>query len=41
MTKTIATERLELVWLSPELVEAILHGSRDELGFAVPDDWPD
>ena len=41
VTETIATERLELVWLSPELVEAILDGRRDELAFAVPDDWPD
>jgi RimJ/RimL family protein N-acetyltransferase len=41
VTETIATERLELVWLSPELVEALLDGRRDELGFAVPDDWPD
>jgi ribosomal-protein-alanine N-acetyltransferase len=41
VTETIATERLELVWLSPELVEAILEGRRDELEFAVPDDWPD
>ncbi len=41
MTETIATERLELVWLSPPLVEAILDGSRDDLGFEVPNDWPD
>ena len=41
MTETIATERLELVWLSPELVGALLDGRRDELEFAVPDDWPD
>jgi [ribosomal protein S5]-alanine N-acetyltransferase len=41
VTETIASERLELVWLSPELVEALLDGRRDELGFAVPDDWPD
>jgi ribosomal-protein-alanine N-acetyltransferase len=41
VTETIATERLELVWLSPALVEAILEGRRDELEFAVPDDWPD
>ena len=41
MTETIATERLELGWLSPELVAAILNGRREELGFAVPDDWPD
>jgi RimJ/RimL family protein N-acetyltransferase len=41
VTETIATERLELVWLSPELVETILDGSRDDLAFAVPHDWPD
>jgi RimJ/RimL family protein N-acetyltransferase len=41
VTETIATERLELVWLSPPLVEAILDGSRDDLGFEVPNDWPD
>jgi len=41
MTETITTERLELVWLSPELGEAILDGPRDALGFAVPEDWPD
>ena len=41
MTETIETERLELVWLSPQLVEAILDGRNDELDFTVPDDWPD
>ena len=41
MTETIATERLELVWLSPELVGALLDGRRDELEFGFPDDWPD
>jgi RimJ/RimL family protein N-acetyltransferase len=41
VTETIATERLELVWLSPPLVEVILDGSRDDLGFEVPNDWPD
>jgi len=41
VTETIETERLELVWLSPQLVEAILDGRHDELGFTVPDDWPD
>jgi RimJ/RimL family protein N-acetyltransferase len=41
VTETISTERLELVWLSPQLVEAILGGSRDDLGFEVPNDWPD
>jgi len=41
MTETIETERLELVWLSPQLVEAILEARHDELGFTVPDGWPD
>jgi ribosomal-protein-alanine N-acetyltransferase len=41
MTETVITERLELVCFSPELVGALLDGRRDELGFAVPDDWPD
>ena len=41
MTETIVTERLELVWLSPDLVAAILDGPREELGFTVPDVWPD
>ena len=41
MTDLIASERLELVWLSPELIGALLDGRRDELPFAVPDDWPD
>jgi ribosomal-protein-alanine N-acetyltransferase len=41
VTETIATERLELVWLSPELVGALLDGRSKELEFAVPDDWPD
>ena len=41
MTETIETERLELVWLSPQLIEAILAGRHAELGFTVPDGWPD
>ena len=41
MTDPIPTERLELVWLSPELIAAILDGRRDEIAFAIPDDWPD
>ena len=41
MTGPIASERLELVWLSPELIEALLDGRRDELPFGVPDNWPD
>jgi RimJ/RimL family protein N-acetyltransferase len=41
MSETIATERLDLVWLSPELIEALLDDRRDALDFAVPGDWPD
>jgi RimJ/RimL family protein N-acetyltransferase len=41
VTGPIATERLELVWLSPEMIEALLDGRRDELSFAVPEAWPD
>jgi len=41
----VRTNRLELVWLSPELLEELLAGRRAEAerlgGFAIPDDWPD
>jgi ribosomal-protein-alanine N-acetyltransferase len=41
----IRSERLELVWLSPQLIEALLEGRREEAeqiaGFAVPAGWPD
>ncbi|MDX6505679.1 MAG: [ribosomal protein S5]-alanine N-acetyltransferase [Gaiellaceae bacterium] len=43
--ETLVSERLELVWLSPEWIDALLHGRRDDAertgGFAVPKDWPD
>jgi RimJ/RimL family protein N-acetyltransferase len=43
--ETVCSERLELVWLSPELIEALLAGRRDAAerlgGFAVPDAFPD
>ncbi|MDP9232429.1 MAG: GNAT family N-acetyltransferase [Actinomycetota bacterium] len=43
--EVIQSERLDLVWLSPELLEALLAGRREEAertaGFAVPADWPD
>lgn len=43
--ETIRAERLELVWLSPELLEALLAGRREEAerlgGFAIPAGWPD
>jgi ribosomal-protein-alanine N-acetyltransferase len=42
---TVRTKRLELVWLSPELLEELLAGRREKAerigGFAIPDDWPD
>jgi ribosomal-protein-alanine N-acetyltransferase len=42
---TVHTERLELVWLSPELVEALVDDRRADAarigGFAIPQDWPD
>ena len=37
----IETERLRLVWLSAEAMEALLGGDRDELPYDVPADWPD
>lgn len=43
--ETIASERLDLVWFSPEAIRALLDDSRDEVervgGFALPDGWPD
>jgi [ribosomal protein S5]-alanine N-acetyltransferase len=43
--ETVRSERLELVWLSPELIEALLAGRRDEAarlgGFAIPEGFPD
>ena len=36
----IRTERLQLVWLTAEAMEALL-GGRAELPYAVPPDWPD
>ena len=41
MTDPITTDRLELVWLSPELIAAILDGRRDEIAFLFPDGWPE
>ena len=38
--ETIVTDRLELVWLSPDAIASILDGS-PEAGLAVPRDWPD
>jgi RimJ/RimL family protein N-acetyltransferase len=38
--KTVRTERLELVWLSPEQIETVVNG-RPDVDFAIPHDWPD
>lgn len=42
---TIQSERLDLVWLSLEYIEALLDGRLDEAeaigGFTLPGDWPD
>jgi len=37
----IETERLRLVWLTEESMDALVGGRRGELPFAVPPDWPD
>lgn len=37
----IETERLQLVWLTAEAMDAVLEGRRDELPYAVPPEWPD
>src|SRR5436305_14950814 len=41
----IASERLELVSMSPGFIDAVLEGQRDEAeslaGIALPEDWPD
>jgi RimJ/RimL family protein N-acetyltransferase len=37
----IETERLRLVWLTAEAMDALLGGRREELPYAVPADWPD
>ena len=41
LVETIESERLELVWLSSEMIEALLEGRHDALDFDVPPDWPD
>ena len=41
----VRSERLELVWLSPQLIEALLDGRSEEAarigGFAIPPGFPD
>ena len=41
----IRTRRLELVWMSPAFLEALLESARDDaarvLGAELPGDWPD
>jgi ribosomal-protein-alanine N-acetyltransferase len=43
--ETVRSERLELVWLSPQLIEALLEGRPEEAarigGFAIPVGFPD
>ena len=43
--ETLLSERLELVWLPPESLDALLAGRREDVersgDFAIPDDWPD
>jgi [ribosomal protein S5]-alanine N-acetyltransferase len=43
--ETVRSERLELVWLSPQLVETLLDGGREEAarigGFVIPAGFPD
>jgi [ribosomal protein S5]-alanine N-acetyltransferase len=37
----IETERLQLVWLTAEAMDALLAGRRGVLPYTVPPDWPD
>jgi RimJ/RimL family protein N-acetyltransferase len=37
----IRSERLELVWLTADAMDALLGGRHDELPYTVPPDWPD
>jgi RimJ/RimL family protein N-acetyltransferase len=37
----IRSERLELVWLTADAMDALLGGRHDELPYTVPSDWPD
>jgi RimJ/RimL family protein N-acetyltransferase len=37
----IETERLRLVWLTAEAMDALLAGRSHELTYTVPPDWPD
>lgn len=43
--EVITSERLDLVWLSPDYMDALLAGRLEEAeqigGFVLPDDWPD
>jgi ribosomal-protein-alanine N-acetyltransferase len=43
--EVITSERLDLVWLSLEYMDALLDGRREEAerigGFVLPGDWPD
>jgi RimJ/RimL family protein N-acetyltransferase len=37
----IETERLRLIWLTEEAMDALVGGRRGELPYRVPPDWPD
>ena len=37
----IETERLRLVWLTADAMDALLRGWHDRLPYAVPPGWPD
>ena len=43
--EVIQSDRLDLVWLSPDYIEALLAGRLEEAeeigGFVLPGDWPD
>ena len=41
MTTTIASDRLELVSMSPAFIESILAETRPDTALDIPTDWPD
>lgn len=45
IVENVRSARLELVWLAPDLIEALLEGRREQAqrigGFSIPDGWPD
>jgi RimJ/RimL family protein N-acetyltransferase len=38
---SIRSDRLELVSMSPNFLDALLNGRRTETGLEIPEDWPD